>query len=144
MSVKNNKIPQSVELDFEKRKEVFEAQIKRFVDNGYVEILYQDDYFAISNYCNQCYLLFPYSYTNEHAIVVNKANVIYCIENFLGYMTQLSEWPAEKYNKNAVIINDKLFEHARLTKANTEKNGPSDYVDFEVEEYVKKWHGVKK
>ena len=34
-------------------------------------------------------------------------------------MTQLSEWSDEKYNKNAVVINDKLFEHARLTRANT-------------------------
>ena len=116
-------------------KEKFDKQIKKFVENGYVTILFQNEEYALCNYANQCYLLFPHGVC-DYGIIINKTNLIACVENPVVLLNQIAKLPDDVFRKNTVVIDDKLFEHARLTKIHTDKNGPSEFIDLSGDEFI--------
>ncbi len=118
-----------------RNKNKYEKDIKRFVDNGYVEILFENDEFALCNFANHCYLFFPHAIC-DYAILINSKQVMTCLNDHLTYFSTFGSLSDEDFRKITCIIDDNLFNIAKETKAKTDKNGPSKFIDLELDKYV--------
>lgn len=116
-------------------KRKFNESTKKFFENGLMKKLYETEEFVLCNYANQCYLLFPHRFF-DYGLVVDKTNLALCIENYGAILEVYANATDEEYKRNTCVVNDKLFEHAKKTKLRTDKEGPSQFVDLELEKQI--------
>ena len=127
-SRKYEKAMQEFKASFPDRTDFYLRESKRFYDNNLIKLLYDNGEFAFCNYANNCYIYFPYRFS-QNVRIVDKSILIYAIRNPLEYLIRTSE------NKE-YCVNDVFFEKAKATKEKTDAEGPTELVDLRLDEMI--------
>ncbi len=119
-------------------REFYKTVTKRFFDEKLLTLLYEDEFFAMCNASNHCYLFFPY-YIVDYAILLDQPNALRCMLDVFRYCVSIGNWDDEQFRKLTAIINDKLFNILKEVKEGTDLNGPSKFVDLELDKLILKY-----
>ena len=124
--------------DFNKNE--FNLKTRKYFEEGLMKKIYETEEFVLCNVANQVYLLFPHRYL-DYGIVINKNNLGNCINNYREIIVALTKTDEKVFNANTVIINEKFYKFAKEMKAKNDIEGPSPYVDLELEQKVMDIYG---
>lgn len=121
-------------------KEEFYRDTQRFFDAGLLKEVYSDDIKCICNACNSHYICFPYLKVDD----LNSQMGLVCTEKAIKPMLSDANLIVKLLTNNdqkfidtwCCYANDQLFNELLEIKKKTDIEGPSKFVDLELEDEI--------
>jgi len=120
------------------KKEVFFQDAKPFIEAELIKSIYATEELCICNLANQCYAAFVYDKSIEgqagFLITPTQVREIINDNNFFNMMvTRLND---KELSKRIVLLNQETFKLFSEVKKENDIKGPSQDINFEMEEEI--------
>lgn len=123
------------------KREEFLKDNKKFFDSGYVKEVYVNEYLSIMNICNSLYAVSEYSkssYGNMYyAFMVTPNQVRKIITDNSYFFEWVLSLDKEMFKKITMAFDEKNFRLMKEIEEETRLNGPSEFVDLQMEEELR-------
>ena len=123
----------------------FRRHATKFFEEDLLRVIFTDDDFCICNVANHVYALFPFPVTLSDrkdfeeqgffGICISKEYVSLLVQD-VSYIRSLAEMDPDEINKLSFRLNEKNYSVLKKCKHNTDLNGPTKDIDFEMEEKI--------
>lgn len=120
------------------KKQKFDNELRKYEDAGYITKIYSSDKLCVCNIANSVYAVFNYTETNlgQWGFMVVPENVRAIVEDNDLFSELVSKTNKNILNKMSIFLNDIVFLNMKKLKEQTDLNGPSKDIDFEMEEEI--------
>lgn len=115
----------------------FLRELSEFFDSGAIREIYANDNISLLNIANKCYIGTNYykdkSNNTYFGLVLGVDQMRKAIENNNYILQVMANAPKKVLKQVLVEFNDKSLEIMKRYKDKTDKEGPSEYIDFDFE-----------